>query len=600
MCGAALDTALRRFYSAPLKSRLERCHEDGCTGADRISCFSSPAHGDYAVGIASWFGGGSGGFTDNDVRLFHMPPGAQVARQIDLATAMNDQGDPSLGGLPWTGHLGSWDLDIMIDHLGRVVASSAKARVVTVYDPARKQFAARGLEPDPTDPLELIDVSIDGDLVISRSRGGRLFVYSLKANRKVLNGLEIDDETVLFTDDGYYEATPEGAHFVQWYFPGLREHHSFSQFAALYDRPDIVRAALDGKSVDAPGVSPQSPPGIDMEVVRQRPGEGALEVRLAVLGADDLRAVRLYVDGAPHATLSVEGRTAQRAIRLELPNGLHAVSAVAADRRGVTSAPRSAWVRVTHGTAGTARLLAFGVGVDVYDRLAAVSQLKFAGRDVRALADALRLPGVGQFAERRIRKPLVNHEATPQAILAGLADLVAEAKRDDLIILHFAGHGLRGSDGGFYFLTSGGDPRDLGSTALAWEKVAAVLSRSQARVLVLLDACHSGLASLDAIAPNDAYAEQLVRSGRAGMVVFAASKGRQFSLERPDLGHGLFTHAILQVLGKDRQRHDENQDGIIDLAEFYRAVKLQVLRHSGNRQSPWVSRNEIVGAMPVF
>jgi hypothetical protein len=122
-----------------------------------------------------------------------------------------------------------------------------------------------------------------------------------------------------------------------------------------------------------------------------------------------------------------------------------------------------------------------------------------------------------------------------------------------------------------------------------------------------LDACHSGVASQDAVVPNDDYAAALMRNGKAGMVVLAASKGREFSQENDDLlgGHGLFSYAVAKALAFDRKTADRNGNGVIELSELYAYVKRTVSRMSSGtdpnlQQTPWLSRDEIIGEAPVM
>ena len=163
-------------------------------------------------------------------------------------------------------------------------------------------------------------------------------------------------------------------------------------------------------------------------------------------------------------------------------------------------------------------------------------------------------------------------------------------------------NGDRGKDGKFYFLSSETSFENFENTGLAWEKVAELLAKTKAKVVVFIDACHSGVASQETVVPNDEYVAALMKQGKAGMVVMAASKGRQFSFEYDELngGHGAFNYAITQAFTKDRQATDMNQNGIIELSELYRRVKFKVHQFTKGKQTPWMSRNEILGEMPLF
>lgn len=72
-------------------------------------------------------------------------------------------------------------------------------------------------------------------------------------------------------------------------------------------------------------------------------------------------------------------------------------------------------------------------------------------------------------------------------------------------------------------------------------------------IVIFLAACHSGVASQETVVPNDEYVAELMKAGKAGMAVMAASKGRQSSFEYAELdgGHGVFNYVITQALGED-------------------------------------------------
>ena len=84
------------------------------------------------------------------------------------------------------------------------------------------------------------------------------------------------------------------------------------------------------------------------------------------------------------------------------------------------------------------------------------------------------------------------------------------------------------------------------------------------------------------------------------MLVFAASKGRQFSYEHTKWGGGLFTHAMVQALSGNRARHDRDGNGVIDVSELYTAAKEIVVRESEGDQSPWLVRRDLVGNFGLF
>jgi WD40 repeat protein len=81
------------------------------------------------------------------------------------------------------------------------------------------------------------------------------------------------------------------------------------------------------------------------------------------------------------------------------------------------------------------------------------------------------------------------------------------------------------------------------------EAIAALADKG--KVLVFFDACHSGnLASgaRDGGQVDIDKAASALGNADTGAIVFSSSTGKEFSVERADLGHGVFTYALLEAL----------------------------------------------------
>jgi uncharacterized caspase-like protein len=192
--------------------------------------------------------------------------------------------------------------------------------------------------------------------------------------------------------------------------------------------------------------------------------------------------------------------------------------------------------------------------------------------------------------------------------------LARSAKKDDLIMIFFAGHGApevdpRGaeSDGlAKYLVPSDADPNDLYSTALPMDEFQTIFDRIEAeRVVVFVDACYSGAAGGRTFASkrtraarvDEVFLDRLTRS--KGRAILTASRGSEVSLEVPELGHGLFTHFLVQGL---RGAADLDRDGIVSLQELYQYLEQQVSQKSrsiGGNQHP-VMKGELEGLMPLI
>ncbi|MDM8562350.1 caspase family protein, partial [Candidatus Marithioploca araucensis] len=457
-----------------------------------------------------------------------------------------------------------------------LLISSIDDSSIIVFDTNTQKITAAISDIPESQDIDSLYLLKNDKFVLQINEGGHFYFYDIATQKRVLNGLYIDDEIVLYTDEGFYDATPEGARYVTWHYPGLKQHFDFSQFESQFKRPDIIKGILTGQKVQKPSVRPIPPPSLEMRLKHQGNYVQQATVELNVNSIQPLSNLRLFVDGAPVMEIPVTGKQAHKTMPLELKRGKHWITAVAYNDKGYSSIPQSLMVDASQVKALGGNLYVLGVGVDNYPNMPKAN-LDYAKQDIIAFAETARANPAQQY-ENIVIKQLLNEIASPTNIYQTLTNIVQQATIDDTLMLYFAGHGEKGKDGQFYFLTSQASFGDFETTGLAWEKVAALLAQTKAKVIVFLDACHSGVASQETVVPNDEYVTALMKTGKAGMVVMAASKGRQFSFEDIDFGdgHGAFNYAITQALTEERQTTDTNQNGIIELSELYRSVKFNV------------------------
>ncbi len=232
------------------------------------------------------------------------------------------------------------------------------------------------------------------------------------------------------------------------------------------------------------------------------------------------------------------------------------------------------------------RSVAVVIGVDNYARM---SDLKGAERDARTMARALRRRG---FAVRT----LLGKEVTRQRVAGLLGDeLPATLRRDDRLLIYFAGHGVSQGEGpaaGGYLMTAGADRARPAATGIAMTELLRWFGRYPAKhVMLLADACYSGLAlSTRGAAPQPAMNRYLraVTSRRTRVVLVAGGSGQQAHEWR---GHGLFTYFLLRALDGAA---DANHDGVTTSDELVAYVKPEVARTAqrlwGSEQEPQSAR----------
>jgi Caspase domain len=115
----------------------------------------------------------------------------------------------------------------------------------------------------------------------------------------------------------------------------------------------------------------------------------------------------------------------------------------------------------------------------------------------------------------------------------------------------------------------------------------------------VLDACQSGIAGSEVFTTNDAVVSALTTKANAPLIVLAASKGRQLSHETMGRG-GQFTNAVVAAILAKRNNNGVDGSALIDLGELYSSVKSRVFVETNGEQTPWLTRNGLVGEISLF
>lgn len=196
---------------------------------------------------------------------------------------------------------------------------------------------------------------------------------------------------------------------------------------------------------------------------------------------------------------------------------------------------------------------------------------------------------------------LLNKDATRQAIEDALTHHLARARKDDIVIFYYSGHG--GSDvcndpDTYYLLPHDLDIQNMAATAVSMNRIARFFSQEvpAERVVVITDACHSGVVSEgfgttrgftivhgkgEETPVNNLLNNYLLAlSQSAGKVVLTASRVKELSWESPVWGggHGVFTYFLLKGLygEADHPDHGGDDDGVVNIRELVYYLSLKV------------------------
>lgn len=231
-----------------------------------------------------------------------------------------------------------------------------------------------------------------------------------------------------------------------------------------------------------------------------------------------------------------------------------------------------------------------------------IPSLKFATKDARDFYNYL--INDARFSRDHVRL-LLDEQASQRRILSevGSKFLARLAKEDDLIVLFFSTHGspsqldVRGTN---YIVAHDSDPDDLFVSGIEMQKILDSISRRvlSDRVLLILDACHSGSVDPNAkgiarVANFDAAA---LAQGSGQMVICSSSPDQQ-SWESKRYDNGVFTKQLLEGLRTNQsivQAYDAMKNNVADeVQEDYPGMRQTPLMHS-----TWSGANLVVAVKP--
>ncbi len=217
---------------------------------------------------------------------------------------------------------------------------------------------------------------------------------------------------------------------------------------------------------------------------------------------------------------------------------------------------------------------------------AALRGLRAPAADARALDRVLRDPHIGGFDVE-----LCLDESEP-TIRRRIADFFADRDRDDLLLLHYSGHGLKDSRGRLHLAARDTDLRRLAATAVPASFVNDQMTESASRrVVLVLDCCYSGAFARGALVRADRAVHVAEEFSGQGRVVLTASSATEYAFEGGQLAESdatpsVFTSAL--VRGLETGAADLDTDGEITIDELYDYTYREVRRNQpGQAPMKW-------------
>lgn len=214
------------------------------------------------------------------------------------------------------------------------------------------------------------------------------------------------------------------------------------------------------------------------------------------------------------------------------------------------------------------------VAVGISDYPGNSNDLRLAANDAKTVAW---LYGRNSAATRIV---LTDSQATSANIISAMNRLFVNASANDIIVLFFSGHGVKGA-----FMAY--DKR------LTYARIIDAMAKSRTRnKIILADACYAGkMRGSTGSGTDDGPAIR-----KANVMLFLSSRSNETSLERMGMDNGLFTTYLVRAL---RGGADVNGDRTITAKELYEYVHQKVVKSSEGRQHP-VMWGNFADTMPVM
>jgi WD40 repeat protein len=438
-----------------------------------------------------------------------------------------------------------------------------------------------------------------------------------------------DNEWLCWTPQGYYAASADGERSGGWVIN--KGENAFAEFHPIYDfkkqfyKPDIIKLIAKHSSFEravrnynetsaqplslSAGVGEKLPPSINWvsPVKDTTVSKPTFRFVASIHSTSQLQSAKVLLNGRTIL------RRDQITIRQERESPLHTISFdldlvskdnivnIFAENENGTTISLERVLRLESTETGIERykpnLYLLSVGVSKHTNPS--YELAFADKDALAIEGMYKSQQTTLF-RNVFTKTLVNEQATRAGILEAFYWLEHNATQKDVVVIFMASHGLNDKER-FYILPYDGDPERIRITGVDWSNFADVLGNLPSKVLVFVDACHSGKLGTNILAKRgDTDLMEAIRAlatEENGVVIMAASTGKESSFESPEWQHGAFTLALLEGLGEGRA--DINGDNIVNIREIDYYVADRVKALTNGRQHPTTQKPSVVSEFPL-
>ncbi len=466
-----------------------------------------------------------------------------------------------------------------------------------------------------------VKVAGDGRTVVAAHDGGELRWYRMSDGQLLLSLFVHSDgrRWVLYSPEGYYDAAPGADELMGWHINrGADQAAGFypiGKFAKKYYRPDVIAAILKTCDFDqaldlANKASKKRQITADLEemlppdIIISSPENGqvfsknevVIRYRIKNPSGEKITGVKALIDGRPVGSRDIKRvkKEGKQTMRLNLPSRDVEVTLIA-ENRFAAGNPATIHLKWQGAEEFVIKPNLYVLAIGVSDYKDKSLQLAFAAKDARDFAGVL-AKQKNRLYRDVVVKVIADTDAIRGEILDGLEWILHETTQKDVAMVFLAGHGVNDDYGNYYYLPRDVDTNRLRRTAVAYADIKDTVSNIAGKALFFIDTCHSGnvLGKRRGVADTNGIINELT-SAENGVVVFASSTGRQYSLEDRSWSNGAFTKAVVEGFsGKAAYRGDKITLNMLDL---YISERVKAL--TNGRQTPTTAKPNTISDFPI-
>ncbi|MGH1353452.1 MAG: caspase family protein [Thalassovita sp.] len=474
-----------------------------------------------------------------------------------------------------------------------------------------------------TSDIHALAVAPRANRVLSGSRDQTLKLWNLDTRELIVSMFFAGEDWIIWTPQGYFHSSPNGDRLVGWHINQGQDREGryvrARQLRQHLHSPEIVRRAILTGSAKQAALDLRGRDNELDELLTREPPEFDLRVASELLAPDGFAVIEVSgssleeVEGWGYSVLVNDrrvhpvraGGSAEKLLyHVPLEDGENHITVSGQNDFGyVTERSAVALFKRKKQIEKRGKLYVAVVGINNYPKLPDACGGKPC--DLRyPVADALEFLNVlrertaplytGMETLVMVNNEVLEQDAPRQAALslhmdpvdvlepearaisAELIDFLARPGPEDTTVIFVAGHGMNLEEQYFLLPTNAQKRGDRWRTSslVDWSVIQEEISFAQGRRILVLDTCH---------AANAFNAKLEKEAADARVVVFSATAANNTAGERADLGHGIFTYAMLQGM---RGGADKTGDGVrlLGLADY---VYHEVVRLSKKQQEPF-------------